>query len=118
MQRIDEKTKVVVEIPTREEIDRLQVGDLVLNCFGEQRKITSIHARGNNFIDGKAYICFYSEFGNSGSTVSGSYAEDQMVRTVALSRYYTSHELDIIEKNLQPKQLKKVQNAVDKILGR
>ena len=117
MQRIDEKTNVVVEIPTREEIEKLQVGDLVINCFGEQRKITNIFARGNNLINGKAYICFYSEFGN-GSEVSGSYAEDSLVRTVALSHYYTSHELDMIEKNLQPKQLKKVQDAVDKILGR
>jgi hypothetical protein len=48
-------------------------------------------------INGRAYVGFYTAFGENG-TLSGSYKEGELVRTVPLCSRYTSHELDVIER--------------------
>jgi hypothetical protein len=88
-----------IYIPTRSEIEALKEGDLAPDCFGHWRRVTRIYARGND-VNGKAYICYYTEFG-PGASISNSLKEGEINRTVALTGKYTSHELDILEKSLR-----------------
>jgi hypothetical protein len=81
--------------PTRSEIESLKEGDLAPDCFGNWRRVTRIYARGND-VNGKAYICYYTEFG-TGASISNSLKEGEINRTVALTGKYTSHELDELE---------------------
>jgi hypothetical protein len=85
-------------IPTRSEIEALKEGDLAPDCFGNWRQVTKIYARGDD-VNGKAYVCFYTEFG-PGASISNSLKEGEINRTVALTGKYTSYELDILEKRL------------------
>jgi hypothetical protein len=85
-----------IYIPTRAEIEALKEGDLAPDCFGNWRRIAKIYARGDD-INGKAYVCYYTEFGPT-SSISNSLKESELNRTVALTAKYTSHELDVLEK--------------------
>jgi hypothetical protein len=87
-----------IYIPTRDEIEALKEGDLAPDCFGNWRRVTRISARGDD-VNGKAYICYYTEFG-PGASISNSLKEGVINRTVALTGKFTSHELDILEKSL------------------
>ena len=87
-----------IYIPTRAEIQSLEVGDLAPDCFGQWRLVTRIFGRGHD-VKGKAYVCYYTEFGPT-SSISNSLKEGEIHRTVALTGKYTSHELDILEKSL------------------
>lgn len=82
-------------IPTFEWINNLKVGDLVPNCFGNLNPITEIHARGTD-INGRLYICLYTQY-HENSTISGSFKEGELHRSVKLCGKHTSHELNIIE---------------------
>lgn len=84
-----------IYIPTRSEIEALKEGDLAPDCFGNWRLVTRIYARGGD-INGKAYICYYTEFGPT-SSISNSLKECELNRTVALTAKYTSRELNAIE---------------------
>ena len=86
-------------IPSRDYIEKLEIGGLVLDAFGNWAKVTSISARKED-INGKLFACFYAEFG-ADSTMSGSVKEDCLVRTAALSSRHTSAELDAIEQTLR-----------------
>lgn len=61
---------------TKEQVSNLKVGDLFPNCFGEMKKIVSIHHKGYD-INGKYFACFYQEFGES-STMSNSAKEGEL----------------------------------------
>ena len=84
-----------IYIPTRAEIEAFKEGDLAPDCFGNWRRVTRIHARGDD-INGRAYICYYTEFG-PGVSISNSLKEGQLHRTVALTAKYSSAELDELE---------------------
>lgn len=84
-----------IYIPTRAEIDALKEGDLAPDCFGHWKRVTRIFAKGND-VNGKAYVCYYTEFGQ-GASISNSLKEGELNRTVALTGKYTSHEIDIME---------------------
>ena len=86
-----------IYIPTRAEIEALEVGDLAPDCFGHWKLVTRIFGRGDD-INGKAYVCYYTEYGVRGS-ISNSLKEGQINRTVPLCGRYTSHELDQMEGN-------------------
>jgi hypothetical protein len=86
----------IMLIPTREQVEWLKEGDLALNCFGRMVPVVRIAYRGVD-INGRAYVGFYTAFGQNG-TLSGSYKEGELVRTVPLCSRYTSHELDVIER--------------------
>ena len=86
---------IEIYIPTRTEIEALKEGDLAPDCFGQLRKITRIHAKGND-VNGRAYVCYYTEFG-PGASISNSLKEGKLHRTVALTGKYTSHELNVLE---------------------
>jgi len=88
----------VYQIPTRETVDNLKVGDLVINCMGRLAEVTEITARGLD-IHGKAYVCFYQKFGEN-STMSHSFKEGKLVRTVQLSGLHLAAELDQIEREM------------------
>ena len=87
-----------IYIPTRSAIEVLKEGDLAPDCFGHWRRVTRIYARGND-VNGKAYVCYYTEFG-PGASISNSLKEGEINRSVGLTGKYTSHELDILEKSL------------------
>jgi hypothetical protein len=93
----------VLHLPTRSEVLNLRPGDLALDCFGRWARVVSIHARRDD-VHGRAFACFYLEFGPRGSTISGSMKEGELVRTVALTRLYNSAELDAIERQLRSEQ--------------
>ena len=85
-----------IYIPTRAEIEALRENDLAPDCFGNWKRVTRVFARGVD-VNGRAYVCFYTEFGPT-SSISTSLKEGELHRTVALSGKYTSHELDVLEK--------------------
>ena len=87
-----------IYIPTRSETEALKEGDLAPDCFGNWRRVTKVYAKGHD-VNGKAYVCYYTEFG-PGASISNSLKEGEINRTVSLTGKYTSHELDLIEKNL------------------
>ncbi len=76
--------------PTRAEVESLAVGDEVLDCFGNLRRVVDIHARRDD-VSGKLFACFYQDFGN-GSTISGSIKEGEPVMTVPACDKYKRSE--------------------------
>jgi hypothetical protein len=92
-----------IYIPTRAEIQSLEVGDLAPDCFGQWRRVTKIYGRGDDR-NGKAYVCYYTEFGPT-SSISNSIKEGEIHRSVALTGKFTSHELDEMkQKHLENKR--------------
>jgi len=87
----------IMLIPTREQIEALKVDDLALDCFGRWSRVARISRRGVD-AKGRAYVIFYTDLGRY-SWISGDYTEGVLVRTLPLSRKYTSAELDRIEQN-------------------
>jgi hypothetical protein len=85
----------IILIPTRGQVEALQVGDLALDCFGKFNPVTDIYGRGTD-IKGKRYVCFYTRLDDHAS-ISGSYKEGELVRTVPLCSKHTSAQLDQLE---------------------
>ena len=74
--------KTISKVPTRTEVENLQVGDLVMNCFGQFKEVTSIVSGGDD-VNGKAYKVFYQQFGSSETTrMSHSIKEGEKILTV------------------------------------
>jgi len=96
--KTDGRSSLIILVPTREEVESLQVGNLALDAFGRMSEVTEIFGRGND-IKGRAYVCYYTRFGANGSC-STSMKEGELVRTVATSGRYTSAELDAIERQI------------------
>jgi hypothetical protein len=88
----------VLFVPDREAIEGLRVGDPALDCFGRMAEVVEISYRGTTR-DGRAYVGFYTRLGDH-STVSQSFVEGRLVRTVPLTGWFTSRELDEIEASL------------------
>ena len=76
--------------PTLDDIERLQVGDFVPDCFGKLSPITSITYRGTD-IHGKAYVGYYTKFGDNAS-ISGSLKESECLATVPMTNKYSRRE--------------------------
>ena len=75
--------KTISKVPTRIEVENLQVGDLVMNCFGEYKTVTSILSGGDD-VNGKAYKVFYQQFGVHETTLmSHSIKEGEKILTVS-----------------------------------
>lgn len=89
---------VIFNVPTREEIAGIQIGDQALDCFGRLNEVTEITARRED-IKGKLFICYYTRFGPK-SQMSMSQKEGYLTRTVATSREHISVELDRIESEI------------------
>jgi len=71
--------------PDRADIEGLQVGDNAVDVFGEWSEVTEIFARGDNWKDGGAYVCFYTRM-KLGGTVSGDMREGETIFTIPLGR--------------------------------
>ena len=78
-------------------IENLKVGDLARDCFGRLAPVTKIFGRGVD-IDGMAYVCYYTRFGSHNSEISNSIKEGRVIRTVGLTRQYSSAELDEVDR--------------------
>ncbi len=79
--------QVLVTNPTRDDINSLQVDDLAPDCFGKMARVTSITYHGTN-VHGKAFIGYYTEFGDNNGAISGSMTEDEIVATVQISQTF------------------------------
>lgn len=90
-------------VPTREEIDNLQVGDLAIDCFGKMSRVVRIAFRGTD-LNGRAYVGYNTDLG-PGSTISQSIKEGELVRTLATSRDHTSTALDAIERRINQERI-------------
>jgi len=92
-------------IPTRDDVQSLKVGDLALSVFG-WATVVEIFGEGDD-INGKAYKCFYVET-SKGLRVSSSYKEDQLCRTMDVTRMHTSYDCDRIERDMLEKDTRTV----------
>lgn len=93
------KTKKVkndlLYMPSREDIENVQVGDLAIDCFGRFSKVVEITCRKND-ICGKLFVHYYTEFGPNNGRISMSMKEDEIVRHANIN--LLSHEIDTAEK--------------------
>ena len=81
--------------PSRKYVESLKVGDLAVNPYGRLSKVVNITYRGDD-IKGRAYVGVELENGEY-STITSSYKEGELVRTLALSAQFTSAQCDEIE---------------------
>lgn len=84
-------------VPTRKEVEAVQVGSQAPDCFGRMAEVKEVFGRGDD-INGKAYVCYYTYFGSNGGSISNSLKEDELLRSVEACRDRTSWELDEIER--------------------
>ncbi len=94
-------------LPTRADIEALQVGDLAPSSMSTDDPdgfeiVTEITHKGVD-IHGKAFACYYTRFGE-GATISTSMKEDELYRTLRYCIKRKSYELDQIEKALLAKR--------------
>lgn len=82
-------------IPTREQIENLQVGDIALDPFGRMQEVVEITAKKED-INGKLFVHYYVKFGEN-SRISMSQKENKLTRTVELCNKYTSNEIRKLE---------------------
>lgn len=68
-------------IITKEIIESLTIGDILPNCFGQMKPITTIFGKGISEVDGKMFLCFYQQFSET-STMSNSIREGQTVSII------------------------------------
>ncbi len=89
-------------IPTRTDIESLQVGDVAMDCFGRPAKVVGISFQGKAS-DGKAFVHYYTASTSGNGQISMSMKEDELVRHVGTSKYFNSYQLDDIEADMLAK---------------
>lgn len=82
-------------IPTRNDIESMQVGDKAMDCFGKSNEVVKVEHKGTD-INGKLFVCYATWFSHA-TSISMSMKEDELVRHVGTSAKFTSHQLDLIE---------------------
>lgn len=82
---------VIVERPTREDVQNLKVGDMALNPFGRYAEVKNIFAQKDD-INGKAFVCYYTDYG-PGSTISNSAKEGEVTPSMAVTSKYMQNYL-------------------------
>lgn len=87
--------------PSRQYVENLKAGDLALDPYGRLSKVVKITYRGEtvktNWQEGgKVFVGVELEHGEN-STITTSYKEGELVRTIPLSSQFTSAECDEIE---------------------
>lgn len=87
-------------IPDEDFVKSLKLGDYAPNSMGAWSKVVEITAQKDD-IHGVPFICYYVEFGSNGGSISSSMKAGELMRTVRLSRYYKSLELDDIEQEMK-----------------
>jgi len=90
---------LLVFIPNREEIESVQVGSILPDCFGRMSRVAEVAYRGVD-VHGKAYVGVYLEWGEDGSMMSSSYKEGRLHITLPLTWAYTSDQLRELERKL------------------
>lgn len=86
----------VILVPTVAQVRGLREGDQVLTCFGSMGTVSYVAYRGTD-VYGREYVGFVAKR-PSGLSCTGSYKAGELVRTIALSRVYTSRQVDAIER--------------------
>lgn len=87
---------VTVFIPERSDIENLMVGDVAPNVFGHA-EVTRIAYVGED-LKGRKYVGYYTKLSEN-SQISASMKEGELIRSLHVCKLFTSHELDIIERN-------------------
>jgi len=87
-------------VPSRAEVEAVEVGSLAIDCFGNWKPVVEILHRGPDIV-GKLFVHYTVPFGDNGSTITHSIKEGELVRTVPLSCKYTANELRDIEEALK-----------------
>ncbi len=83
--------------PSKEKIENLKVGDYALTPFGKLARVTEIYGRGIDSL-GRTFVCYYTESGSVGSTISCSMTEGHVHRSCNLP--FTSAQIDKIEREM------------------
>ena len=83
-------------LPTKDQIERLQVGDTAINAYGGFTKVVEVFARGVD-VHGKAFCCYYTQDEDSDTKTSMSMHEGQLCRTLRICSLHTASELREIE---------------------
>jgi hypothetical protein len=81
---------ITIYKPTAEDINALQIGDLVPDCFGRLKPVERIYARGTDRY-GKVYVLFYTKQSET-SSMSGDLHEDQIVLTLENTAKWNSSD--------------------------
>lgn len=76
----------------------LAVGGVAVDCFGRERQVVEVFASGVD-INGKAYVCFYTESGPN-FRISHTYKADELLRDCRACLLFNSAELDDIERSM------------------
>jgi len=92
--------KPTIDFPNREDIKNVQPGKMAIDCFGKVAKVVSVSCCKED-IHGNLFVCYYTQFGDAGSSISMSRKENHITRTVGLTRHYKSSELDDIEEKMR-----------------
>lgn len=87
-------------IPTRSEIEAMQVGDMAMDCFGKKANVSQITVKSED-VNGKLFVHYYTDSANGRTSMSMK--EDELVRHVGTSAKFTSHQLDLIETEMLAK---------------
>ena len=91
--------KTTLYMPTKQDIDDLFIGDLAIDCFGRFSEVVSIYAKKADD-NGKMFVCYYTKFGESGSSISNSMKEGELVQTMNACSCHTSAELRNFEQKM------------------
>ncbi len=92
---ISDMSKPQIHVWDRKKIQSLKEGDLAPDAFGRLKKVKEIQYRRDD-VNGLAFVGYTVEFGPN-STISNSMKEGRILRTVELSKYYTSAQIDAME---------------------
>ena len=84
-------------IPTGADIDNLKVNSMAIDCYGRKSKVTEVSYRGVD-ANGRKFVGFYVSTGSG--EMSHSLKEWKLARTLRATQNHSSHELDLIERDM------------------
>lgn len=89
------RNKIILHVPTREDIEAIRVGDLALDAFGRYSVVTEITAKRED-IAGRLFCHYYTTFGDRAQMSMGQ-KEGELVRHAGTHRVGDSATLRHIE---------------------
>lgn len=93
---------ITMYVPTAADVAAVEIGSFAPGAFGRMEVVTDVTARGQDR-KGAAFVCYRVAFGDNGATMSGSIKAGELDRNTASSRYFTSAQLDAIERDMNAK---------------
>lgn len=87
-------------MPTWEQVTNLKVGDLAPDYAGRMMPVVEIFGQGTDVV-GRAYVCYYTASPTGNGSSSNSMKEGELLRSMVTSGYYTSAQLNEIERRMR-----------------